>query len=136
MTLGQYPAIKLGKARELALDAKHVLVVEKQDPSLQRKADREALTFRELADLYIEDSPRNVDQLRNAGHKTIVFANSTNRELAAPRANSWEEVEQLVSQYHSEWLQQRRDGRDDDGEASERPEPSEESVPQPAGLGS
>jgi 5'(3')-deoxyribonucleotidase len=48
------------------------------------------------ADLYIEDSPDNVQKLRDDGHKTIVFSNSTNEGLPGPRANSWEEVEQLV----------------------------------------
>jgi 5'(3')-deoxyribonucleotidase len=44
------------------------------------------------ADLYIEDAPKNVEQLRVDGHNTIVFANSTNVGLAAPRAKSWTEV--------------------------------------------
>ncbi len=82
MTLGQYPAIKLGKARELALDAKHVLVVEKQDPSLQRKADREALTFRELADLYIE-------------------------EHAKPKKRSWREDQRILTKYFTSWHQRK-----------------------------
>ncbi|MDA1023724.1 MAG: tyrosine-type recombinase/integrase [Proteobacteria bacterium] len=55
MTLGQYPAVKLAKARELTLDAKHELTVEKHDPALQKRADRQALTFKELADLYVEE---------------------------------------------------------------------------------
>jgi len=50
------------------------------------------------ADLYIEDSPSNVEQLRADGHPTIVFSNSTNRNLAGPRADSWEDVYQLVAQ--------------------------------------
>ena len=55
MTLGQYPAVKLAKAGEMALDAKHELTVEKLDPALQKKADRQALTFRDLVDLYLEE---------------------------------------------------------------------------------
>ena len=55
LTIGTYPAIKLAKAREMALDAKHELIVEKQDPALQKKAARQALTFKELADLYLEE---------------------------------------------------------------------------------
>jgi len=50
------------------------------------------------ADLYLEDSPENVQALRADGHPTIVFTNSTNVELPGPRANSWEEVEDLVIQ--------------------------------------
>ena len=48
------------------------------------------------ADLYIEDSPANIERLRAEGQKTIVFTNSTNEHLAGPRANAWEEVIQMV----------------------------------------
>jgi 5'(3')-deoxyribonucleotidase len=48
------------------------------------------------ADLYIEDSPLNVERLRAGGNDTIVFTNSTNREVPPPRASSWAEVEELV----------------------------------------
>jgi len=48
------------------------------------------------ADLYIEDSPRNVERLRADGHPTIVFSNSTNLHLAGPRAHTWADVESLV----------------------------------------
>lgn len=55
------------------------------------------------ANLYIEDSPGNVQALRADGHPTIVFTNSTNLELPGPRANSWEEVEDLVLQDLDKW---------------------------------
>jgi 5'(3')-deoxyribonucleotidase len=48
------------------------------------------------ADLYIEDSPENIERLRAEGAKTIVFSNSTNEHLSGPRASSWSEVLQLV----------------------------------------
>lgn len=48
------------------------------------------------ADLYIEDSPANVEALRAAGHPTIVFGNSTNKSLDNPRVESWPEVERVV----------------------------------------
>jgi 5'(3')-deoxyribonucleotidase len=48
------------------------------------------------ADLYVEDSPENVCALRAGGHPTIVFENSTNVDLAQPRARSWGEIEGLV----------------------------------------
>ena len=38
------------------------------------------------ADLYIEDSPANIERLRAEGQKTIVFTNSTNEHLPGPRA--------------------------------------------------
>ncbi|MDR2417692.1 MAG: 5'-nucleotidase, partial [Treponema sp.] len=41
------------------------------------------------AHIYIDDAPVNVVELRAHGHKTIVFTNSTNRSLLAPRADSW-----------------------------------------------
>jgi 5'(3')-deoxyribonucleotidase len=55
------------------------------------------------ADLYIEDSPANIERLRAEGAKTIVFTNSTNEHLPGPRANSWEEVLQLVLAEKSAW---------------------------------
>ncbi len=55
------------------------------------------------ANLYIEDSPANVQALRVDGHPTIVFTNSTNLELSGPRANSWQQVEDLVLQSLAEW---------------------------------
>ena len=48
------------------------------------------------ANLYLEDSPENIQALRAAGHETIVVVNSTNRDLPGPRAETWEEIEALV----------------------------------------
>lgn len=48
------------------------------------------------ADLYVEDSPKNIEDLRSQGHQTIVFTSSTNRHLPAPRADSWDEVYAIV----------------------------------------
>ena len=55
------------------------------------------------ADLYIEDSPDHVQRLREDGHKTIVFTNSTNGGLPGPRADSWLEVERLVLKELEDW---------------------------------
>jgi 5'(3')-deoxyribonucleotidase len=55
------------------------------------------------ADLYIEDSPDNIQKLRDDGHKTIVFTNSTNEGLPGPRANSWDEIEGLVLAELEKW---------------------------------
>jgi 5'(3')-deoxyribonucleotidase len=55
------------------------------------------------ADLYIEDSPDHVQRLREDGHKTIVFTNSTNEGLAGPRADSWLEAERLVIKELENW---------------------------------
>ena len=48
------------------------------------------------ADLYLEDSPDNVEALRQDGHQAIVFANSTNSKTTPPRANNWPEVVSMV----------------------------------------
>jgi 5'(3')-deoxyribonucleotidase len=55
------------------------------------------------ADLYVEDSPDNVVALRADGHETIVFRNSTNRQLPPPQAASWAEVEELVAEHFRDW---------------------------------
>ena len=55
------------------------------------------------ADLYIEDTPDNVERLRADGNKTIVFTNSTNREVTGPRADNWAEVEKMVLEELAEW---------------------------------
>jgi hypothetical protein len=55
------------------------------------------------AHLYLEDSPTNIEALRADGHPTIVFSNSTNLHLAPPRAESWTEVERLVSEARERW---------------------------------
>jgi len=48
------------------------------------------------ADLYVDDSPGNIEALRAEGCAAIVFGNSTNRHIHPPRAESWDEVEELV----------------------------------------
>lgn len=61
------------------------------------------------ADLYVEDSPDNVGQLRRDGYPTIVFSNSTNRDLPGPRANNWDEVEQIVIREMGRWSRSREE---------------------------
>jgi 5'(3')-deoxyribonucleotidase len=48
------------------------------------------------ADLYLEDTPANVEALRSGGHPTIVVTSPINRHLPGPRADTWDEIEQLV----------------------------------------
>jgi 5'(3')-deoxyribonucleotidase len=55
------------------------------------------------ADLYIEDSPANVERLRAEGAKTIVFTNSTNEHLSSPRADNWDEVLEFVLAEKRAW---------------------------------
>jgi 5'(3')-deoxyribonucleotidase len=55
------------------------------------------------AHVYIDDAPANIKRLRDQGCHTIVFSNSTNRDLAGPRAETWQEVERLVMEAREEW---------------------------------
>ena len=48
------------------------------------------------ADLYLEDSPESIAELKAAGRRVVVFTNATNRGVPGQRANSWLEVEALV----------------------------------------
>ena len=55
------------------------------------------------AHVYIDDAPVNIVNLRKLGCNTIVFGNSTNRDLPGPRADNWLEVEHLVMEAREEW---------------------------------
>lgn len=61
------------------------------------------------ADLYIEDSPDNIRKLRADGHPTIVYGNSTNRDLEEPRAENWGQVELIVNEHLERWHAEKRD---------------------------
>lgn len=50
------------------------------------------------ADLYVDDSPGNVVALRDAGKAAIVFDQPYNRDLAGPRAHTWDDVVRLVEE--------------------------------------
>jgi len=55
------------------------------------------------ANIYIDDAPENITNLRKLGCKTIVFGNSTNRGMEGPRADNWFEVERMVKEAREEW---------------------------------
>lgn len=55
------------------------------------------------ADIYVEDSPKNVELLRAENVPTIVFTNSTNEHLPGPRANTWAQVVDLVLAHKEKW---------------------------------
>lgn len=73
-----------------------------------RWLDKHGVPYRDLcfmgekdqvgADVYIDDSPGNIEGLRAAGHYAICFANSANKGIEAPRATSWDEVYRLIKQ--------------------------------------
>ena len=54
------------------------------------------------ADAYIDDAAHNVRQLRDAGNTVIVFDQPYNRNLPGPRARSWAEVEEIVTELVAE----------------------------------
>jgi 5'-nucleotidase len=64
--------------------------------------DRHDIPYRDLcfmgdkpnvgADVYVDDSPLNIERLRAAGRTAIVFDQPYNRHIVQPRARSWAEV--------------------------------------------
>ena len=51
------------------------------------------------ADVYIDDAPHNIDQLRAAGNTVITFSQPYNRSVVGGlRADSWSEVETIVTE--------------------------------------
>lgn len=48
------------------------------------------------ADVYVDDAPHNIENLRSAGHEAIVFDQPYNQHLDGPRATSWTELEDMV----------------------------------------
>lgn len=48
------------------------------------------------ADAFVDDAPHQIEDLRAAGQTVIVFDQPYNRDLAAPRAADWGEVEEQV----------------------------------------
>lgn len=55
------------------------------------------------AHLYIEDTPRNIEQLREDGNEVLIFANSTNREVPGARAEDWIQAREMVLQSQESW---------------------------------
>lgn len=48
------------------------------------------------ADAYIDDAPHNIAALRALGRSAIVYSQPYNLEIEGPRADNWEQVEQIV----------------------------------------
>lgn len=48
------------------------------------------------ADLYLDDAPHNVEELRREGNRVIVFDQPYNGHVDGPRARDWAEVEEQV----------------------------------------
>jgi 5'-nucleotidase len=50
------------------------------------------------ADVYIDDAPHNIAALRGSDSPVIVFDQPYNRDVDGPRARSWTDAEQLVTE--------------------------------------
>lgn len=62
------------------------------------------------ADVYIEDSPHNIDRLRSAGKSVVIFDNSTNVHVddqPGGRARSWRDAEEMIRSHYYAWLDER-----------------------------
>ncbi len=55
------------------------------------------------ADLYLEDTPSNIEKLQAKQLDVVIFSNSTNRGVHGTRAESWDDVERLVMERLSTW---------------------------------
>lgn len=55
------------------------------------------------ANLYIEDSPSNINAFRAHDCNVIVFDQPYNRDLAGPRARNWQEVKEIVLRAYSQY---------------------------------
>ncbi len=66
------------------------------------------------AHVYIDDAEHNVSALRKAGNDVIVFDQPYNRGLKGPRAENWDQVEEIVLELASQhgWLQPQLPGMD------------------------
>ena len=51
------------------------------------------------ADIYIEDNPTNILNLRKSEHYTICYRNSTNMDIGPPSATNWDEVYELIHEH-------------------------------------
>lgn len=55
------------------------------------------------ADLYIEDAPHNIQELRNIGRNVLCFRNSTNENIKEDVVFDWLEVEKRVMHDLGKW---------------------------------
>ncbi|MCS7478814.1 hypothetical protein ACFFQW_21480 [Umezawaea endophytica] len=59
------------------------------------------------ADVYVEDSPENIERLQEAGKVVVAFTNSTNVHMhpgPVLRADNWTSVEEIVRDRYYGWL--------------------------------
>jgi hypothetical protein len=73
------------------------------------------------ADIYIEDSPGHIERLRTAGCYVICFGNPTNKEISPPRAETWEQVYELINARATELESKKNMGIRSGDASAERP---------------
>lgn len=57
-----------------------------------------------VADIYVEDTEKNVQAIQDAGRDVICFTNSTNRNFDAKlRAGNWEEATEIILEKYKIW---------------------------------
>ena len=81
ITIGQYPAVSVGFAREEALRIKAAVSLGR-DPATERSAERQVLTFRDLTEIYIE-------------------------RYAKPHKRTWQRDAQMLAGYLTSWNNRR-----------------------------
>lgn len=55
-----------------------------------------------FADIYIDDAPHNITNFQNAGRKVIIFEAPYNKGIEGIRAQTWEDVYEIISNMSEE----------------------------------
>ncbi len=55
-----------------------------------------------FADLYIDDSPSVIEALQKENRDFIIFDRKCNKDIKGPRANNWNEVFEMVTEFFNE----------------------------------
>lgn len=55
------------------------------------------------ANLYIDDSPGNITELRSAGNDVIIFDQPYNRDLGGSRVENWSQAEAIIMETYTAW---------------------------------
>lgn len=58
------------------------------------------------ADLYIEDTPANIEKLQQANKEVLIYTNSTNVTVQGERVEGWKDAEAHVRQHLERWRQE------------------------------
>ena len=108
MTLGGYPALGVHQARQEALKIKGA-IAKGEDPSLERKQDRETLTFGELATVYLE---RHAKPHKKSAHRDeqmirLYLAKWRNRKISDITRDNVAHLHQTLGNGHGRYAANR-----------------------------